>query len=169
MQERLAPENVNALRTLGEVVEPVKGYRRSSKGRYLSDSPLNGLPDSVPPESIAARKFSELVDRIVAGNASADELARVHDLLDEWRVNHQRLAPALRQMPLSDDSQTSQNLSAAGAIGMQALETFIARTPAPAGWADQQIAQLESMKKSDTELLLMIVPAVEKLVSAAGK
>jgi hypothetical protein len=89
--------------------------------------------------------------------------------MDAWRLNHQRLAQALQNLPLSDDAQVSQDLSAAGSIGLQALDMFTAHTPAPAGWADQQIAQLEEMKKREAEVLLMIVPPVEKLVQAVGK
>jgi len=169
MQERLAPENLASLHTLAEVVEPAKGYARASSHNYVSDTPLNGLPDSVPPESIAARNFSQLVDRVVAGNVSADELARIHDLLDSWRQNHERLTSALQDAPLTEVSGVSQNLSAAGSIGLQALEMLTTHATAPAGWSDQQIAQLEPMKTPQAELLLMIVPSIERLVQAVGK
>jgi hypothetical protein len=46
---------------------------------------------------------------------------------------------------------------------------FTAHASAPAGWSGQQTAQLEEMKKPQAELLLMIVPAVEKLAQAAGR
>jgi hexosaminidase len=169
MQERLAPENLQALRTLADTVEPAKGYSRGSRQKYNADAPLNGLPDSVPPESISARKFSQLVDRIIAGNASADELAYAHDLMDSWKLNHDRLSPALQNLPLADDAPVSQDLSAAGAIGLQALEMLTTHSSAAAGWADQQLTQLEAMKKPQAELLLMVVPSIERLVQAVGK
>ena len=169
MQERLAPENVQSLRILGEVVEPAKGYARGSNPKHDADAPLNALPDSVPPESLAARKFSQLVDRIIAGNASADELAYAHDLMDSWRTNHNRLSPALQSLPLAEDVPLSQDLSAVGTVGLQALEMLTNHSSAPAGWANQQITQLETMKNPQAELLLMVVPSVEKLVQAAGK
>ena len=169
MQERLAPDYLQSLRTLADTIEPAKGYSRGSRPKYGADVPLNGLPDSIPPESIAARKFSQLVDRLAAGNPSADDLAAAHDLLDTWRLNHQVLSPALQNLPLADDTQVSQNLSAAGTIGLQALDMITAHAPAPAGWADQQMTQLEAMKARDAELLLMIVSPIEKLVQAVGK
>jgi hypothetical protein len=46
---------------------------------------------------------------------------------------------------------------------------FGTHASAPAGWSDQQMAQLEQMKKPQAELLLMVVPAVEKLVQAVGR
>jgi hexosaminidase len=168
MQERLAPEHVDALRVLGNVVEPAKGYARVSGHKYNTDSPLTGLPDSVPPESLGARKFSSLVDKIVAGNASPDDLAYARELMSAWKLNNDRLLPALQNSLLTEDAVVSQNLATAGSIGLQALDMFTAHTSAPAGWSDQQTAQLEQMKKPQAELLLMIVPAVEKLAQAAG-
>jgi hexosaminidase len=169
MQERLAADNLQALHTLADTVEPAKGYHRGSKQRYNADAPLNGLPDSIPPESIPARNFSQLVDRVLSGTSSPEDLVGVHDLMDSWRLNHQRLAPSLQNLPLADDAQVSQDLSAVGAIGLQALDMLTAHAPAPAGWADQQIAQLEEMKKRAGEVLLMIVPSIEKLVQSVGK
>jgi hexosaminidase len=168
MQERLAPEHVDALRVLGNVVEPAKGYARVSGHKYNTDSPLIGLPDSVPPESLGARKFSLLVDKIVAGNASPDDLASARELMSAWKSNHDRLSPALTNSLLTEDAAVSQNLATAGSIGLQAIDMVTAHTSAPAGWSDQQTAQLEQMKKPQAELLLMIVPAVEKLAQAVG-
>jgi len=169
MQERLAPERVHELRTLGNAVEPVKGYSRSGTHKYTTDSPLNRLPDSVPPESVDARNFGITVDRIIAGTASSDDLAAIRALMTVWKLNHDRLSPALQSSLLAEDGPVSQSLSAAGAIGLQAIEMLSSHASAPAGWTDQQITQLEQMKKPQAELLLIIVPSVQKLVQAVGK
>lgn len=169
MRERLAPEHVEALRTLGNAVEPAKGYARSGTQKYSSDAPLNRLPDAVPPESIEARKFAQLVDRIVAGSASEAEVSLTRDVMSEWKLNHDRLSPALQNSLLTEDTLLSQNLSSAAAIGLQALDMFTTHTSAPSGWADQQTAQLEPMKKAQAELLLMVVGPIQKLVLAVGK
>jgi hypothetical protein len=165
----LCAEHVDALRVLGNVVEPAKGYARVSGHKYNTGSPLNGLPDSVPPESLGARKFSLLVDKVVAGNASPDDIASVRELMGVWKSNHDRLSQALQNSLLTEDAVVSQNLATAGNIGLQALDMFGTHASAPAGWSDQQMAQLEQMKKPQAELLLMVVPAVEKLVQAVGR
>lgn len=168
MQERLAPEHLDALHTLGNVVEPARGYGRA-KGS-TADTPFNRLPDSVPPESAEARKFSQLVDRIVGGTASSEDLSSARELMTAWKENHDRLSPALQNSQvLEEDTPVSQNLAAAGAIGLQALDMIAAHSAPQAGWVDQQMAQLEPMKKPQAELLLMIVPPVERLVQAVGK
>ena len=167
MQERLAPEHVESLRALARVVEPVKAYARTRK--YNADSAMNHLPDSVPPESIGARQFSQLIDRIAAGSASADEVSSARELMAAWKANHGRLSPALQNGLLLEDAPVSENLAAAGAIGLQALDLFTSHSAPQAGWVDQQVAQLEQMKKPQADLLLMIVPAVEKLVQSVGR
>src|SRR5205085_1571760 len=58
MQERLAPERVRELTMLCAVIEPVKGYARTGTNKYTADTPLKRLPDSIPPESLEARKCS---------------------------------------------------------------------------------------------------------------
>lgn len=167
MQARLAPGHVDPLSALAKVVEPVKRYARSSSGRYDADTALNRLPDSVPPESRIARDFSTLIDQIVAGSASPDQIAAARQWMTAWKYNDERLAPALRSALLSEDAAVSRNLSATGEIGLQALEFLTEnQQPVPPGWREQQTAQLETMKKPQAELLLMVVAPIEKLVQA---
>ena len=169
MKERLAPESIEALRTLGNTVEPVKGYARSGTHRYNTAAPLNKLPDAVPPESIKARKFAQLVDRIVAGSASPGDVFEARAVMSDWKLNHERLSAALQNSLLTEDTQISQNLSSAGAIGLEALDRLASHQSPPSGWVDQQLAQLEPMKKAQSELILMVVAPIEKLLSAVGK
>ena len=169
MKERLAPNHFEALRTFGSTVEPVKKYSRSGTHKYTTDAPLNRLPDAVPPESIEARKFSRLVDRIVAGNTSDDDIALARDTMIDWKLNHDRLSPAFQSSLLAEDAAVSQNLSTAATIGLQALDMLGSHASVPTGWANQQTAQLELMKKGQSELLLMVVAPIQKLVQAVGK
>jgi len=169
MKERLAPNQFEALRTFARTVEPVKRYSRSGTHKYSTDAALNRLPDAVPPETVEARKFARLVDRIVAGNASDDDVSLARDTMIDWKLNHDRLSPAFQNSLLAEDAAVSQNLSSAAVIGLQALDLVTARSKAAAGWADQQIAQLEPMKKGQAELLLMVVDPIEKLVQAVPK
>jgi len=64
MLRRMAGSNdISALRTLADVVEPVKEYARmeSVKGSWDFRAPLTHLVDAVSPESEAARHFHDLV------------------------------------------------------------------------------------------------------------
>src|SRR5947208_4609892 len=72
MLQRIAgpatPEEFSALRTLADVVEPVKDYTREQTAPFepTSQSAMNRLVDAASVESESARRFSELVDRFLA-------------------------------------------------------------------------------------------------------
>src|SRR6202166_2486201 len=70
-------EEFNALRTLADVVEPVKDYAREQTATEpaTSEMPLNRVVDAIPLESRAAREFSEMVDKYVASGCHDATLA----------------------------------------------------------------------------------------------
>jgi hexosaminidase len=176
MLQRIAgpasPEELAALRTLADVVEPVKDYTReqTATSEPTSATPLNRLVDAVPLESDAARHFGELVDKyIAAGCHDAESEARLRAQLTKWRNNDARLAPlAQRSFLVKDAAQTSQDLSALGAVGLAALD-FIAKGAATsADWKAQQIATIQQIQKPKAQLLLMPAASVQELVEASA-
>src|SRR5262249_55191791 len=74
MLQRIAgpatPEEFSALRTLADVVEPVKDYKREETAAVEPTSllPLNRVVDAIPLESDAGRRFSDLVDKFLASS-----------------------------------------------------------------------------------------------------
>src|SRR5262249_7316369 len=67
MLERLAAGgNVKALRVLGDVLQPEKGFRGGFSD-YSPQAQLDHLVDAIPPESARGREFSNLIRRLVAG------------------------------------------------------------------------------------------------------
>ena len=69
---------------------------------------------------------------------------------------------------LKEVGPLSQNLSAVGAAGLAALDYLDRGEPAPAAWVMQQLAVVEQAKKPQAQLLIVVVPAVEKLIQASG-
>jgi hexosaminidase len=175
MLERIAgpasPEEFAALRTLADVVEPVKDYAReqTAPAEPTSATPLNRLVDAVPLESDAARRFGELVDKFVGTSCqNTDSGTRLRTQLTLWRDNDARLQPvAQRSFLVKDAAQTSQDLSALGTMGLAALD-FIAKGGAPDDWKTQQIAAIQQIQKPKAQLLLMPATVVQKLVEAAA-
>jgi hexosaminidase len=170
MLERLAGPNAAALKILADVVEPTKEYSRvSQEGKYNAFTPLNRLPDAARPESFTALAFGKMVDNIIAGTAQPVERNTARLLLTAWRDNHVRLAPTLNQNALlKEDVPISENLSAVGVIGLEALDMLEGRGTAVESWRAQQTALLSQFAKPNAELLLKVVAPVEKLVAAAG-
>jgi hexosaminidase len=174
MLQRIAnTENVAALRALADVVEPVKDYTRGelASSEPSSSTPLNRLVDAARPESDAARVFSEMVDSFIAGQCRDIVTAtRIRTALVSWRDQHAAVQSHFEKSSLLKEIEPiSRNLSAVGAVGLQALDYIGRAEGAPASWKTEQAAVLEQAKKPDSaQLLLMPVSAVQKLLEASA-
>src|SRR5881398_2065781 len=176
MLQRLAGSASSAefavLRTLADVIEPVKDYTReqTAPAEPTSATPMNRVVDAVPLESDAARRFGELVDQFVASacHDPASE-ARLRSQLTIWRDNDSILQPlAQRSFLVKEVAANSQDLSAMGTMGLAALDSIATGQPAPDSWKAQQLALLEQVKKPKAQLLMIPAPAVQKLIEAAS-
>ena len=175
MLQRLAgsasTEEFIALRTLTDVIEPVKDYTREQTALAVptSGTPMNRAVDAVPLESDAGRHFNDRVEQFLAAacHDSAAE-AGLHAQLTIWRDNDAILQVlAQRSFLVKEVAATSQDLSALGAAGLAALDAIAKGQPAPDSWKAQQLAILEQVKKPKAQLLLIPAPAVQKLIEAA--
>ena len=161
-----------ALRTLADVVEPVKDYTReqTAPAEPTSATPMNRVVDAVPLESDAGRRFGELVDQFVASacHDPATE-ARLRTQLTAWRDNDAILQPlAERSFLVKEVATNSRDLSALGTMGLAALDAIAKGQPAPDSWKPQQLAIIEQVKKPKAQLLLIPAPAVQRLIEAAA-
>jgi hexosaminidase len=159
------------LATLSDVVEPVKEYSREEMRQYDSSTPLNRLVDATRPESDVAREFSSLVDRaLAAGPDAPSSREQLRQWLTRWRDNNATLAGSLQNSFLLQELiPLSQDLSALGAGGVEALDYLTSGQKPAASWVKRQRAFLDRAKKPRAELLLMIAPQVERLVEAAAR
>jgi hexosaminidase len=172
MLRRIAGSNViSALRTFTDVVEPVKDYNREELAvvEATSLSPLNRVIDAARPESTTARKFANLVDALIAGHVDSDAKQEIKALLIRWRDNQSNLQPLESQsFLLKEIVPLSQELTGVALTGLQALDYMDRRERAPAAWATEQFALLEEAQKPKAQLLLMVVPSVQKMVEASS-
>lgn len=164
--------DIAALRVLADVVEPVKDYNRwdDAKGPINFHAPLTRMIDAVYPESEVARQFGDLVQQFVqSGFKDQGAGAQLRKTLSMWRDNDAKVHPLLMQSALlQEDATQSQNLSAVGAVGLQALDYLDKSQPAPDVWKAQQFAMLDQAAKPSADLLLMIVAPVRQLVEASA-
>lgn len=141
MQSRLiGADDASALaqlKSLASILEPIKGYSRHRAQKYSSIYPFNRLVDAIPPESEAARRFNEAVDR---GDL---DYARAH--LAEWKANADRILPMLQSNPL-----LAEDVEVAKAISEVCSTTDAAR--------------LTELAKPKAEMLIQIIPGVRKMI-----
>jgi hexosaminidase len=172
MQRMAGNSDIAVLRVLADVVEPVKDYNRwdDAKGPIDFHAPLTRMIDAVSPESDTARRFSDLVQTFTqSGYKDQAAETQIHMWLTTWRDNDARLHPLLAQsFFLQEDVPLSQDLSALGAAGLQALDYLDKGQTAPDAWKMQQFALIEQAKTRQADMLLMMVAPVQQLVEASA-
>jgi len=172
MLRRMAgTEDVAALRVLADALEPVKGYARAN-GKQPIDfhAPLNRMVDAAYPESDAARHFRDLVQAYLQGG-STDRAAEAHirATLIAWRDNDAALRPLLEQSFLLHElTPLSENLSALGDAGLQALDYLDRPELSPESWRAHQLTRTEQAKTPKADLVLMVVAPIQQLIAASG-
>jgi hexosaminidase len=176
MLQRIAgPASVQefaALKTLADVVEPVKDYTReqTATAEPTSATPLDRLVDAVPLESDAGRRFTETVDKYLT-SACRDEAAsnELREDLMRWRDNDGNLQPlARRSFLVKEVAPVSQNLATLANVGLAAMDYLILDAPATDDWKTQQLTLLTELNKPKAQLLLIPLSGVQKLVEASA-
>ena len=150
-----------------------KDYTReeTATAEATSQSPLNRLVDAVSPESDAARHFSELVDKFLAGSCRDAALyGKLRARLSGWKENDAVLSQlAQNSFLVKEVAGTSRDLSSIGAIGLTALEAIASAQPLSADQQTELNSALSGAAKPRTQILLMPVGAVQKLLAAASQ
>src|ERR1700681_4124788 len=165
-------EEFRALRTLADVVEPVKDYAReeTAAGPATSETPLNPVVDAIPLESRVAREFSEMVDKYIAASChEATMAAQLRAQLILWRDNDAKLQPLMqRSFLVKEVAGTSQDLAAVASVGLATLDALEHGGNADEAWKAQQTAVMQQAQKPKGQLVLMPAPAIQKLIDAAS-
>ena len=172
LQQLAGASSVAPLRTLAEVIEPVKEYKRHSQGyQYTTATPLNRLVDAAPAESEVARQFAALVDSVVtrgagsAGPAPApQQVAALRAQLLRWQANDALLQPLLLLSPaLREYAPLSARLSAVATLLLDRLTQLQAGQPAPAAWLAAARATLDAAQAPAGQAELAVVRAARRL------
>ncbi|HWS90574.1 MAG TPA: family 20 glycosylhydrolase [Pyrinomonadaceae bacterium] len=158
-----------ALETLASVVEPVKEYRRYQQRPQTMLSPLTGLIDAARPDAAGARGFTRRVNLLLSDAPRfALHFSTLRDTLTSWRDVGPVLEALIDRAPaLAEARPLARDLSAAGAIGLEALSYMqqgVAPTPE---WRDKSLAALAEVEKPKAALEFPFLPALRELVHAA--
>jgi hexosaminidase len=161
--------HLDFLKVLADIVEPVKLYTRGRTHEYTQMTPLNRLVDAARPESDKARKFRYMVDEILADapHYRANKEA-IQEWLFQWRDNHSKLKPILEvSLLLKEIIPLSEEVSSLAETGLQALDYLENKKQPPQSWVENVSSLLKRPPKPEYELVIMIVPAIRKLINAA--
>ena len=172
LHRMVGTDDIGALRTLAETVEPVKDYTRMSSLKTTWDfrASLNRLVDVARPESDQAQHFKNSVQAYIESSYT-DRAAEgeIRMLLTIWRDNDRRLHPLLEQSFLLHElAPLSEDLSTLGTDGLLALDYLDKSAPSPESWRSQTLAFVEPAKTPKADMLLMVVVPVQQLIEASA-
>jgi len=161
-------EDITPVRTLANVYNQVKGYKRLMGSMLTSgaahpnlSSPMVNIADVVHAESETRWYFRKLVAVYLDKHDTAD-LEQIKSTLLRWQNNKMRFnALAVNSPYLQKINDLSDHLSEAAAIGLQALKNE--------GNKEAQLKQLQKMENPSHEVLLSILPEIEALVTGELK
>ncbi|QNH63279.1 beta-N-acetylhexosaminidase [Hymenobacter sediminicola] len=171
------PAALAPLRTLADVLEPVKEYKRHFQGfTYTPQTPLTRLVDAAPAESDGARQFGWHVDSLLAARPTktaalprtAATRARLKDLREQltlWQTNDTRLQPLLTtSAPLTEYAPLSTQLRLLATLGLERLTQLERGTAPSAAWLAAAKKQLEAAKAPAGQTELAVVAGFGKLL-----
>lgn len=161
--------NIKPLKTLVDVIEPLKEYNRHQGRVYTQFSPLTRVVDAALPDAKIAREFRWQVDLFLQ-NKDKKIGKELKNWLILWEANHKKLKAAIAESPILKEIETlSEDLSRAAKIGLEALDTAKMNIKAEEKWLKEKTGILIKAAQPRGEAELMILPAIQKLVTAAGK
>jgi hexosaminidase len=172
MLRRMAgSQDVQPLKTLAGVVEPLKVLGRSNVYPITQMTPLTRLVDVAGPDSRASRRFSLMVEALL-GDAPRFSVYReeIENLLSEWhRVHPTIYAMADRSPVMREAEPLALELSQMSAAALEAIGYLAAGVAPPDGWRTEKLALIETVSKTKSELEFPILPTVRRLVIAASE
>ena len=73
-----------------------------------------------------------------------------------------------RSFLLAEDKPLSEDLATLAVAGLEALDSIDKNQPLPDAWRTAQLAVVERSMKPRANLLMMVAPAIQKLIAATA-
>jgi hexosaminidase len=162
-------KDIYSLKTLADVIEPVKIYERFNQGvNYTSFSPLTQMADAARPDADTARHFRDLVKKYIETGDGILE-AQITSILIRWCENHKELSKIIDGSPILQEIEPmSKRLMEVSIIGLEAIKNRRKASVSPE-WTKESLQLLEEAKKPAGKCELMIIGPVEDLVKFSSK
>ena len=159
--------DISALKTLVDVLEPVKQYHRvsSKEVSYTTHSPFGRVVDAARPDTRVARQFNMLMDTFLRQRTNVQIYNELKNSLKIWISNRKALEPVIRKTPaLKEIEPLSANLAEASALGLVALNYFKSNKKAPDEWKQNALLQLKHFSKSKGQVEIAVIKGIRDLV-----
>lgn len=158
---------VSSLRTLADVCEPVKRYRRNALSDVNALMPYTRFVDAARPDAPVARKFNLAISEWLNGGADTQYVSQISNQLNGWYNNQNHLSVLIEKMPvLHEIKPLADNLQKLAFIGLQALKYRQNHAKAPEQWIDYALKVCKEARTPYGEAELMIIDGIVELINA---
>ncbi|GAB4013354.1 hypothetical protein GCM10028808_32200 [Spirosoma migulaei] len=166
---------IEKLKTLTDVLTPVKGYKKlfvkmtSLPSHLYQTAPVNAISDLVFVDSEVKRNFRKVVNNYLK-NKDEESRKNINNHLINWQENSLSLGSLVSEYPLNSEvKEHAKNLNTAASIGLEALTKLAANEKPSPEWIKQKMDELLVAKKVCGEAELAIIPEIEALVNQQMK
>jgi len=164
-------ENIDALRTVASVLEPVSFGERAETQHTDQLTPLDSFVDAVRPDPVSRQWFEAAVKRLLA-DPKGDTADR--GALAAWFTALSNAVPAAEQQMAASPRLAEVTLRASQlvdltAMGQQALKNLAEGRKAAKGWKEKQKQTLEEVKKPSALVRFTILDGMSNLVQAVSE
>jgi len=166
---RYTNDDVGSLKTLTDVLTPVKGYKKLFAQLMMPESmsyqtaPLVQVSDIVFVDSKVKWKFRAAVKSYLEHKDIASENI-LRNYLNLWQKNNDQLKDLFVTSPqLKRVEEHSKNLSVIATIGLEAIDKLKSGT-ADSNWINEKLSVLKNTNQVYGETELSVIPEIETLV-----
>ena len=156
--------NVEPIRDLIEVIEPLKGWNNRNKGGdiYQTYSPFTLIADAANADAKAARRFNALTEKYLLDFKSSDKEELI-EWLTRWKNNHQKLKALMKQSPVLKEAEgISSQLHDISELAIKALQSSAKLSKE---WHQAAMKVVGKARKPGAKTTLQVVDAIEALVN----
>ncbi len=160
--------DITPLKNFVDVIEPVKIYQRNKLRKHTQQSPLTRVIDVSRPDAKVAREFRYYVDQFLSGDKS--KLEEMKSLLTLWENNHSELLMVIKKSPLLKEIESSsEDLSKIANAGIEAIQFILSNQKQDQDWLISKMEIIENAKEPRGQTEIMVVDAIEKLITRAAQ
>jgi hexosaminidase len=167
---RLVNNNdISALQTLVDLIEPVKIYKRYQQRPQSMLSPLTGLIDAAQADAPKARSFNKLVQNMT-GQQSSEDAAKLKVIFTDWQNTGVQLKQIFENKPsLFEAKQLAADLQNLGEIGMEIIGMMQTGKKLTADWREAKLKRLAEIAKPKAALEFQVVESMKKLIAVVSE
>jgi len=163
-------DDIEPLRELLRLVEPLSLGQRQSASRANQLTPLTELADIALPDAPGRHEVMQMVDELLGDAPGNAARAKLETEFRRWRELREQLDAMAKDAPRVRAADAAMvALVDLAAAGDEALAYLARGEKAPKEWLDAKLALVQQAGRPKGLLRLAVVPAMRRLIEAAGE